>query len=119
MTGAVGPSAASLAVAAVSVLLLLLSGWWTNRAYARFDKLPGHYDWRGRVTRMERRAVMAWLLPVMFSVVLIVMMVLLIVLSPDMVNGDPSVGLYLVSATLLGSQAGVLFLLSRWAKQQG
>ncbi|MXO89429.1 hypothetical protein [Pontixanthobacter aquaemixtae] len=118
MAVGVGPSTASLAVAVASILLLLLSGWWTNSTYARFDKLPAHYDWKGRATRMERRAVMAWLLPVMFSIILVTMIVLLIALSPDMVNGDPSVGLYLVSATLLASQASVLWMLSRWAKSR-
>lgn len=98
---------------------MLISGWWTNTAYQRFDQLPGHYDWRGRVTRMEKRVTMAWLLPGMFSVILAVLMVLLLVLPPEMINGDPSVGLYLASAVLFASQLSVLWLLSRWAKQQG
>lgn len=118
MTDAVGPSAASLAVAAVTILLLLLSGWWTNVSYARFDTLPAHYDWRGRATRMERRAVMAWLLPVVFSVTLAALMVMLILLPAEMTNGDPSVGLYVAATSLLGAQALVLWLLSRWAKTQ-
>ena len=114
-----GPSTASLVVAALGIMVLLASGWWTNTAYARFDQLPGHYDWRGRATRMEKRSVMAWLLPVVFSVSLMAMMVMLITLPSEMVNGDPSVGLYLVTVTLLGGQAFVLRLLSRWAKTQG
>lgn len=114
-----GPSTASLVVAALGIMVLLVSGWWTNRAYARFELLPGHYDWRGRVTRMEKRSVMAWLLPVVFSVSLMAMMVMFITLPSEMVNGDPSIGLYLVTVTFLGSQAFVLRLLSRWAKTQG
>lgn len=114
-----GPSTASLVVAALGIMVLLASGWWTNTAYARFDQLPGHYDWRGRATRMERRSVMAWLLPVVFSVTLAALMVMLILLPAEMTNGDPSVGLYVAATSLVGAQGSVLWLLSRWAKAQG
>lgn len=113
-----GPSSVSLVFAVLGIALLLASGWWINAAFARFEKIPAHYDWRGRATRMERRAVMAWLLPVAFSVILIALVVLLIVLPAEMINGDPSLGLYLATVLLVGAQVSALMLLSRWARRQ-
>ncbi len=114
-----GPSTASLVVAALGIMVLLVSGWWTNRAYARFDQLPGHYDWRGRATRMEKRSVMAWLLPVVFSITIVAIAALQMLLPPEMHNSDPSTPLFLLPCLLIGAQALVLRLLSRWAKTQG
>jgi uncharacterized membrane protein len=115
---AAGPSAASLAFAALSIVVLLASGWWTNRRYRRVDRLPGHYDFTGKATRMDSRKVMTWLLPVMFSLVIAAMAGLQLALPAQARNGDPSAPLYFIPMILLGAQGLVLWLLHRWAARQ-
>ena len=108
--------AAALVCAGVTIALLLASGAWTDRRYRQFDRIPGHYDFRGRATRLDPRRQMAWLLPVLFSLMIAGFIVLVSVVPPEMQNGDPSMGLALICVTLLGAQALVLWLLSRWAR---
>ena len=113
------PAPWAFAFAAVSIALLCWSAVWTDRTYRRFDRLPGHYDVRGEATRMAPRRVMAWLLPVTFSIALIGLAAVLTYVPADMQNGDPTTGLALASITLLGAQGLILWLLSRWARRQG
>lgn len=118
MPDAAGPSAASLAFAALSIVALLASGWWTNRRYRRFDRLPGHYGLTGRATRMDSRKVMAWLLPVVFSLVIAGIAGLQMAMPAEAHRGDPSILLTLMPMILLGAQGLVLWLLHRWAARQ-
>lgn len=118
MPEAAGPSVASLAFAALCIIVLLASGWWTDRRYRRFDRLPGHYDFTGKATRMDSRKVMAWLLPVMFSLVIAAMTGLQLALPAQARSGDPSALLYLMPMILIGAQGLMLGLLHRWAARQ-
>lgn len=118
MTGAEGPGPEALAFAAIGIVLLLVSGWWTERRYRRFDRLPSHYDLTGRPTRMDSRRVMAWILPVMFSLFIAAMAALQTVLPPEMHKGDPSLPLYLLPPIFLGAQGLMLWLHHRWAAHQ-
>lgn len=118
MPDAAGPSVASLAFAALSIVLLLASGWWTDRRYRRFDQLPGHYGLTGKATRIDSRKVMAWLLPIMFSLVIAAMAGLQLAIPPEAHRGDPSTPLYLMPPILLAVQGLVLWLLHRWAARQ-
>lgn len=108
----------AMAFAALSIATLLWSGWWTDRRYARFDRIPGHYDFKGRATRLDPRRQMAWLLPVVFSVLIAGYGALFYLLPAELQNGDPSDGLLLVSLVLLATQALILWLLARWARSQ-
>lgn len=118
MSEAAGPSVASLTVAALAIAVLLASGWWTDRRYRRFDQLPGHYDIKGRATRMDSRRSMAWLFPVMFSIVIALMAGLQVLLPPELHNGDPSAPLYILAPILVAAQGFALLLLRRWAERQ-
>ncbi len=118
MSQADGPGAMSLACAALGILVLLASGWWTDRTYRRFDRLPGHYDLAGRATRLDPRPVMAWLLPVVFSLVIALITALVLLTPPERTRGDPSVPLYVLPILMLAAQASVLTLLRRWAARQ-
>lgn len=115
MHEAAGPSVASLVFAALGIAVLLASGWWTDRRYRRFDLLPAHYDLTGQPTRMDSRRVMAWILPVIFSLVIAAMAMLQLLLPPEAHNSDPSTPLYLLPPILLAAQGLVLWLLRRWA----
>ena len=81
------------ALVIVTIALLLVSGAWTERHYRRFDQLPAHYDFRGRPTRFASRRVMAWLLPVTFSVMLVAVALVAAAAPPGLQNGDPVTGL--------------------------
>ncbi|MEE4201403.1 hypothetical protein [Erythrobacter sp.] len=109
----------TLAGVGLAIVLLMLSGFWTDRTYRRFDMLPGHYDIAGRATRMAPRRMMAFLLPVLFSAMMATFVILAGVLPRDMQNGDPETGLWVMIVAFLGAQALVLWLLGRWASRQG
>ncbi len=108
----------AMVFAALSVITLLWSGWWTDRRYSRFDRIPGHYDFKGRATRLDSRHQMAWLLPVLFSLLIASYGVLFYFVPLQLHNGDPSTGLVLVCLVLLATQGLILWLLARWARSQ-
>ena len=112
-----GPVA--LVCAGSAIAFLLVSGWWTDRTYSRFERIPAHYDFSGNATRLEQRRQMAWLLPVMFSIVIAFFVVLMEFIPPEDVRGDPSGLIIFISALLAGAQWLVLVLLGRWARRQG
>lgn len=100
------------------IALLLASGVWANSHFSRFDRLPAHFDASGKATRLAPRRVMAWLLPVLFSVVLTLVTLLAAFVPPQYRNGDPLVGALVGGFALLGAQAFVLWLTARWARTQ-
>ena len=108
----------SITVAVLSVVLLLASGAWTERTYRRFDRLPGHYDIRGNATRLDPRRQMAWLLPGLFSVVLLGLVAFASFIPDDPQGGNAWPGVVLVSFSFLAAQGLVLSLLARWAARQ-
>lgn len=100
------------------VAMLLASGVWASRRFARFDELPGHFDVRGRVTRMAPRRTMVWMLPVLFSVVLVFLALVMQGVPAEQRNGDPVVGVVVAGITLVASQIFVLWLTDCWANRQ-
>lgn len=111
-------SIATMAFVAIAIVALLVSGGWTDRTYRRFSELPGHYDFKGRPTRMAPRRVMAWLIPIVFSLMLAVSTVAIAMVPPELQNGSPDAGLVLIVITCLGAQGLILWLLHRWASIQ-
>lgn len=108
-----------LGLVLLTVSALLITAVWTDRRYRRFDMLPAHYDFRGRPTRFASRRLMAWLLPVTFSVMLVVIVFAIAAVPPELQNGDSFVGTLALCLTLLGAQALVLWLQDRWSRSQG
>jgi len=113
-----GPSIASIAFAAIGVAVLVASGWWTDRTYRRFDRLPGHYDLAGEATRLDPRRVTAWLIPVVFSLAIAGIALFVVLTPPDRFNSDPSLPLFLTPLILVAGQGFLLALLRRWARRQ-
>ena len=107
-----------LAITAGTVIALVWSGFWANKRFADFDQLPGHFDFAGRATRLSPRRTMVWLLPIMFSVMMVVMSAAPYLVKSEYRNGDPLLGLVITAIALLGAQAFILWLTDRWAKQQ-
>ena len=105
-------------VALPFVGLLLLSGLWASRRYARFERLPGHYDMAGNPTRMAPRHTTVWMLPIIFSLVLLAIVTFTIVLPREMLNGDPAIGAFVGGVCLSGAQVFVLWITERWALRQ-
>ena len=100
------------------VVILLASGVWASRRFACFDQLPGHFDIRGRVTRMAPRRTMVWMLPVLFSLVLVFLALVTQGIPPEVRNGSPVTGALIGGITLVAAQFFVLWLTDRWARQQ-
>ena len=108
----------SLAAALSFICMLIGSGVWASRRYARFDQLPGHYDFGGRPTRMQSRRLMVWMLPVLFSLTLAAISLVPMLVPPNLVNGDPMIGVIIAGLGLVGAQVFVLWLTERWARSQ-
>ena len=111
-------STSAIAIVVVSVIVLLSSGWWTDRTYQRFDHIPAHYDIRGNATRLTPRRPMAWAIPIGFSVFLIGLALVIEYIPPELQNGDPSLGIIAASIIMVIAQGFILLLLSRWAARQ-
>lgn len=109
-------SAISLALPFIAVLLA--SGAWASRRFAAFDELPGHFDFKGRASRLTPRKVMVWLLPATFSVMLLVISGAMGAIPRELQNGDPTTGILIVGITLVAAQGFVLWLTDRWARGQ-
>ena len=101
-----------------TILFLVGSAFWMNRRYRRFDRLPGHFDFKGRPTRLDPPWVMVWLVPLSLAVMMAAIMFSLWFVPAEMQNGDPRVGIAIAALGLSGSQAFIIWLVERWAKQQ-
>lgn len=111
-------AAVSIAVAAIAVAFLLGSARWTEQTYRRFERIPGHYDFNGKATRLDPRRQMAWLLPVLFSAILIVVTGLVLFLPADAQGDSAWPAVIFISLVFAGTQLSILHLLKRWAARQ-
>ena len=100
-------------------VILIASGFWANSRFARFDRLPSHFNIRGEADAFAPRRLMAWALPILFSLILLAIPVLVIVLPPEAQHGDPLPGVVLGGTSLVGAEIFVLWLTVRWARKQG
>ena len=108
----------AMAVAFPFVVLLLGSGIWASRRFARFEELPGHFDFKGRASRMTPRAVMVWMLPAVFSIMLIVVSGAMAAIPKDIQKGEATTGILICAVTFIAVQGLVLWLTDRWARAQ-
>ncbi|MEO1048854.1 MAG: hypothetical protein AAFW59_11065 [Pseudomonadota bacterium] len=99
-------------------LILIGSAIWAHYRFADFDRLPRHFGPNLEPTAYGPRWLIIWLSPAIFLAVLGLIFVLPSVLPPEHINGDPSVGVIVASVVVVGAQAFVLWLLTRWARQQ-
>lgn len=100
------------------VAVLLASGVWAGRRFARFDLLPAHFDFRGRVTRMAPRRTMVWMLPLLFSITLMFLALVTQGVPAELQNGSPVTGAVVGGVSLVLAQFFVLWLTDRWARRQ-
>lgn len=105
-----------LTLALPFAVVLLLSGVWAHRRFEGYSELPSHFNLRGEADRFAPRSVMVWLLPVMFSVLLLSIAAAVEYIPQEMQNGDPRTGILISGFTLLGGQALVLWLTVRWSR---
>jgi len=107
-----------VAIALPFSALLLLSGVWASRRFAEYEKLPSHFNIRGEADRFAPRVVMVWMLPVLFSAMLLGIAAAVPVIPQDLQNGDPVSGILISGVLLIGAQLLVLWLTVRWARSQ-
>ena len=112
------PGTGELALTLLTVAILLASGAWTERRFRRFDQLPAHYDFSGKATRYSPRRTMAWLLPVTFSVLMVVIVFAISAIPDKYRDGSTLSATILCSTALLGAQGTMLWLHARWARKQ-
>ncbi|GMN03323.1 DUF1648 domain-containing protein [Erythrobacter sp. MTPC3] len=111
-------SGGALLVAAAASLLLILSGLWAEKRFASFDRLPAHFNGAGKPTRFASRRLMIWLTPVIFIALITLVISLLATLPENQINGDPDDAVVLMSTIIIGAQAFILWLTTRWARGQ-
>ena len=107
-----------LFITAPFVGILLASGEWAERRFARFDELPGHFDFRGRASRMTPRRTMVWLLPVTFSIMLVILAILTGLMAGAEAKPASLGGTFVSIAAVMAGQLLFLILTSRWAAAQ-
>jgi hypothetical protein len=111
-------SAALIVVATViGMAILLASAMWADGRYRGYDRLPMHFDWRGKADGFGPRKVIVWLVPGIFAVTLAAIAAMLIWVPREMQNGDPSVGIVVATLAMIGGQAFTLWLLERWVRE--
>ena len=113
------PGALVLALGLPTILLLLGSGLWADRRFARFDELPAHYDFKGRPTRFASRQTMVWLIPGVLVRVLGAVLLTFWLTRPELQKNNPIVVAIVICVTVLCAQSTILWLHDRWAHEQG
>ena len=108
-----------IVVALPFVVALMLSGVWASNRFASFDKLPSHFDLRGKADRFAPRGVMVWMLPVLFSLMLVGTAAAFLLVPQHMQNGDQVPGVIFSGCVLVAAQVFVLWLTVRWAQGEG
>lgn len=105
-------------IALAAIALIIGSAIWAHYRFARFDRLPAQYGARLEPNWFAPAWVVIWGLPVSFVGVLALVCWLVLALPPEQVNGDPALGIIIVSVATVGVQAFTLWLTARWARTQ-
>lgn len=108
----------ALAVGGACVFLLF-SAIWAHYRFADFDRLPRQFGFTLKPNSYAPRWVMVWILPAFLMATLAFVAFLPAFVSPEHINGDPELGPIIASLGVVGAQIFTLWLLNRWAKEQG
>jgi len=100
-------------------VIVIASAIWAEYRFRDFDKLPAHFGPTLKPTWYAPRFVMVWVVPASLIGVLGFVSWLVWTLPRDQINGDPVTGIVIGSAAIVASQGLILWLLTRWARQQG
>ncbi len=107
-----------LAVAFPFAAILMLGGVWANQRFAGYKTLPVHFNFRLEADRMASRGLAIWLLPVMFSIMLLGIGYFSSISPREGQNADPVPWMLFTGVVLVASQVFVLWLMERWARSQ-
>ncbi len=105
-----------LALAAFA--FLIASSLWAQRRFARFAKLPMQYNIRMKPTWYAPRWLAIWLTTGVFAAVIALNLGLATMVDPRFRNGDPETGIVLTSVLIVLVQIFILWLHSRWARNE-
>ena len=104
---------------AVAILALLGSIFWAKQRFGHFEQLPQHYGLRGEASYLGSPALVIWQLPLFFAAMLIGIATLFVFVPRELQNGDPTTGMIVACAAMVGAHAFILWLTERWARAQG
>lgn len=108
-------TAAVIGIAALAIVLVFSAAWQTDRRYRRFERLPTHFDLRGRADAFGPRHAIVRIVPAILVSTLVSIAAIMVLVPRDMQNGDPVVGILVASVAVLSAQASTMWLLARWA----
>ncbi|MDJ0978903.1 MAG: hypothetical protein QNI87_10230 [Erythrobacter sp.] len=111
-----GPALVSVIIA---FAVLLGSSIWAHHRFAAHDRLPRHFGPSLKPTAYGPRWLVIWLPPAILVLALALIALLRAVVPPRYVEGDPSLGVIIASVATVGAQGFILWLLTRWAREQG
>ncbi len=112
-------SGSALLTAGAALLFLGLSGLWADRRFADYAKMPLHYGFGLKPTRMGSRAVAIWLPTATMALVLVLNVALVSLLGDGRITGDSDTALTIGSVVIVAAQIFILWLHTRWANQRG
>ncbi len=109
---------AALLVSLPFIATMLAIGFWSERHFAAFKRLPGHFDLSGRASYLAPRRKMTIGLSAFFALLLLVVVIVAVIIPEELRNGDPVVAAALGGAALVTAQGFVLWLTEKWASRR-
>ena len=105
-----------IAIAAVGLFALSYGTWWLHRRFGTYNRLPHHFDIRGRPDAFGPPWMILRLLPAILGTALMAIIGLNVALYDPAQQGALLVGLLVASASMVAALALTGWLLVRWEK---
>lgn len=103
-----------IAIAAVGLLALAYGSWWLTRRFRAYDRLPHHFDFRGRPDAFGPPWVVLRLVPGILGSALVAVTTLSFAVYDPRQVGALILGMVIASASMVSALALTAWLLVRW-----
>ncbi|EAQ29163.1 hypothetical protein NAP1_00285 [Erythrobacter sp. NAP1] len=112
-------SGGPLLLAAVTCLFLIASAFWAERRFAGYDRLPRQFGFTLKPTSYGPRWLIIWLVPAVIIGAIALAVFTPALFPPESIRGEPGTGVVIASLVGAAAQVFILWLLVRWANEQG
>lgn len=114
-----GVSGPAVLAAGIAAAILLASAIWAHYRFSRYEKLPRQFGLTLKPQSYGPPWLIIWFMPSMLIATLALVVLLPSFVRPENINGDPSLGAIIASVVTVSAQGFVLWLVTRWANEQG